>query len=76
MKQEIKLNIVPKPLPNTRTVLEFSKDFQGPFFRGEGDIDYICGNCGYVLAEGLKEGQIRNIVVHCPKCGMYNEFPP
>lgn len=76
MKRKVKLNITPNPLPNTRAVLEPAKNFKGPFFSGEGDIDYICGNCDHILAEGLKEGQIRNIVVRCPNCGMYNEFPP
>jgi len=71
-----KLNVIPKPLPNTRTVLEPAKDFEGPFFTGDEDINYVCGNCGYLLAKEIREGQIRDIVVRCPKCGQYNEFPP
>ena len=68
----MKLNIVPEPPEKTRTVIESKVT---PAFKGEGDIDYICGNCGVVLAEKIRQGQIRNIVIHCPKCGQYNEFP-
>ena len=69
---EIKLSIIPKPREGSRTVIESNVS---PVFKGEGNVDYICGNCGAILAEKVRQGQIRNIVVHCPKCGQYNEFP-
>lgn len=69
---EIGLSIVSKPREGSRTVIEPEV---APAFKGEGDVDYVCGNCGAVLAEKLREGQIENIVIHCPKCGKYNEFP-
>ena len=69
---EIKLSIIPKPREGSRTVIE-SKVI--PAFRGEGDVDYLCGKCGATLAEKVRRGQIKNIVVHCPKCRQYNEFP-
>jgi len=68
----IKLNVIPKPSEGTRTVIESKVS---PAFKGEGDSDYICGNCGAVLAEKIRRGQIKNIVIHCPKCGQYSEFP-
>jgi len=68
---KIKLNIIPKPREGSRTVIESKVS---PAFKGEGDMDYICGNCGALIAENVHRGQIRNIVVHCPKCGQYNEF--
>ncbi len=67
----IKLKIIPKPSEGTRTVIESKVS---PAFKGEGGSDYICGNCGTVLAEKIRRGQIKNIVVYCPKCGQYNEF--
>ena len=69
---EIKLSVIPEPREGNRTVIESKAS---PAFKGEGDVDYICGNCGAILAGKLRRGQIRNIVVHCPKCGQYNEFP-
>ena len=26
----------------------------GPLFRGNGDIDYVCGNCGFAIAGSLE----------------------
>ena len=69
---EIKLNIIPRPRRGTRTVIESKVS---PAFKGEGNVDYICGNCRALIAEKVHRGQIRNIVVHCPKCSQYNEFP-
>lgn len=69
---KIKLGITPKPPQGTRTVIESKVS---PAFKGQGDTDYICGNCGAILAGKVRQGQIRNIVIHCPNCGQYNEFP-
>ena len=63
---EIKLSTIPKPREGSRTVIESKVS---PAFKGEGDVDYICGNCGAILAETVRCRQIRNIVLHCPKCG-------
>jgi len=69
---EIKLGIIPKPSEGSRTVIESKVS---PTFKGGGDVDYLCGSCGALIAEKVRRGQIRNIVVRCPKCGQYNEFP-
>ncbi len=69
---EIKLNVIPKPREGSRTVIESKVS---PAFKGEADVDYLCGECGAILAEKVRRGQITNIVIHCPKCGQYNEFP-
>ncbi len=69
---EIKLTTIEEPPEGTRTVIESKVT---PTFKGEGDLDYICGGCGAIIAEKVRRGQIRNIVVLCPKCGKYNEFP-
>ena len=48
-----------------------------PLFRGTGDTDYLCGNCGSVIAANMGPGQ-RVIVERatCSACGAENEFPP
>jgi len=69
---EIKLSIIPKPREGSRTVIESKLS---PAFKGEGEVNYICGSCGAILAEKVRQGQIRNIVIYCPRCGQYNEFP-
>lgn len=48
-----------------------------PLFRGNGDIDYLCGNCGFVIVAGF--GPRQHVIVDnttCPTCGATNEFPP
>jgi len=52
-------------------------DSSGPLFQGNGDIDYICGNCGFVIVSGFSANQ--HVIVDtakCPACGATNEFPP
>jgi len=48
-----------------------------PVFRGTGDTDYLCGNCGSVIAASMGPGQ-RVIIdtTTCATCGAENEFPP
>jgi uncharacterized ferredoxin-like protein len=70
-----KLKIIPKPKEGTRTVL-VTKAGQGViYFKGNGDTNLICGNCGTILCENINEGQIRNIVLQCPICRLYNDTP-
>jgi Mu-like prophage protein Com len=73
----IRLPIINKPKENTRTVLtkgEAPAENQEPFISGEGDTDLGCGQCDLLLARGIEAGQIENIVLHCPRCGGYNNI--
>ena len=47
-----------------------------PLFQGNGDTDYICGNCAAVIAAGM--GPTQHVIVDttiCAACGAENEFP-
>ncbi len=47
-----------------------------PLLRGSGDTDYLCGNCGAVIASGMGPTQRVNVdVVTCSTCGAENKFP-
>ena len=49
----------------------------GPLFRGNGDIDYVCGNCGFAIASGMGPAQHFMLAqATCPACGATNELPP
>jgi ribosomal protein S27AE len=49
----------------------------GPLFRANGDIDYLCGNCGFVIASGISSAQrVPFDNATCPACGARNELPP
>jgi hypothetical protein len=48
-----------------------------PLFRATGDTDYLCGNCGAVIAASM--GPAQRVIVEratCSACGAENEFPP
>ena len=48
-----------------------------PLFRGTGDTDYLCGNCGSVIAANM--GPTQRVIIDsatCASCGAENEFPP
>jgi transcription elongation factor Elf1 len=48
-----------------------------PLFRGTGDTDYLCGNCGAVIASSMGPRQRVNVdVATCSACGAENKFPP
>jgi len=48
-----------------------------PLFRGSGDTDYVCGNCGSVMAATMAPSQHVIVdVATCSACGAENEFPP
>lgn len=47
-----------------------------PLFRGNGEMDYLCGNCGSVIAASMGPRQRVNVdVATCSECGSENEFP-
>ena len=51
-------------------------EFVKPLFRGNGDTDYLCGNCGSVMAASL--GPTQRVILDaaaCSACGAENEFP-
>jgi hypothetical protein len=43
-----------------------------PLLTGQGDTDYLCGNCDQVIAEKIEKGQINRVSVECPACGVSN----
>lgn len=40
-------------------------------YRGDGGADYACGNCGALLAIGVRPGMFRSLVFACA-CGALN----
>ena len=46
-----------------------------PALRGEGDVDYLCGNCGAVIVEAVDHGQLQQLAFKCPTCVRFSEPP-
>jgi hypothetical protein len=47
----------------------------GPTFRGFSSVDFQCVVCGVVVADGLREFQVVDLVIRCQACDAYLEFP-
>lgn len=43
-------------------------------YRGWGDLDYCCGECGAVLCIGVRRGLFRALLFACA-CGALNRVP-
>jgi DNA-directed RNA polymerase subunit RPC12/RpoP len=84
---EIKCRTIPEPPNGTRPVYRKNNDKKNsskdignskdePFIQGSygEELDYICGNCGHLLAEDVSQGEISvDTVFQCSNCQAYNE---
>ena len=62
--------------PPTSTADLGTPELGKPLFRGTGDTDYLCGNCGSVIAASMGPNQRVNVdAATCATCGAENEFP-
>jgi hypothetical protein len=43
----------------------------GPAYRGPGEVDYLCGECGAVLCDGVMLGMFQALAFAC-RCGAVN----
>ena len=45
---------------------------KNPVIKGDGEDNYLCGKCKFVICENIKHGQIIDVVFKCPNCESYN----
>lgn len=73
--EEIRLNLVPEPDPNSSSKAVF-------VFKGEGTVVFqgfftntalCCGQCGSHLVAGMGLDTVQNIIFRCNNCGSFNE---
>ena len=70
-RMNIEMLVVEEPDPSTTAIIEISG--LQPWLTGDGDINSLCGGCGFTLAEGLDQlAQIQQVVLRCPRCSAYN----
>jgi phage FluMu protein Com len=69
------LKLITEPQPLSRSVIHGATNQILPFFTGMGNIDYSCGKCGILLAERIWSLSISDIVLQCPSCKSFNDFP-
>jgi hypothetical protein len=44
-----------------------------PVIIGKGENDYVCGVCGNTLMSHVRYTQVRDVVLHCIRCGANND---
>jgi hypothetical protein len=64
--------VVIDPPEPTGNVLQPTAENPGPYFTGSGDVDLVCGKCGFQLTKGAAMIDIGNVILVCPQCGAYN----
>lgn len=69
---DIRLKVIPQPEEGTRTVLAVAD--RTAIYKGSGSNNYLCGNCDFVLLEGIDHGQMSNVVLRCSACQSHNEM--
>jgi phage FluMu protein Com len=67
--KEVKLVVILEPASASRAVITGN----APFFTGGGNTNLLCSSCNTILAEKVVDGQVKNLVFKCPKCGSYCE---
>jgi len=66
----IKMHVVPPEDLGDRAPLETPV---APVIIGKGETDYVCGVCGATLMSHVRYAQVRDVLLHCSKCGATNE---
>ena len=71
--EQIALNVIPEPDPNTRSVFIYDGEGTTVFTGYEVGVALICGQCKSNLVVGMRRKNIRNVVIRCKGCGAFNE---
>lgn len=66
----VKMHVVPPEELGNRPALETPV---APAIIGKGETDYVCGVCGSTLMAHVRYTQVRDVVLHCSKCGATND---
>ena len=73
--RDVVLPLVEPGQAEERPVLGFTHypDLQ-PFSSGTGDLNLLCGRCGFVLVAGITSGaEVPAMLIRCPSCGERND---
>jgi hypothetical protein len=69
-----RMTVVAKP-EKPKTWLTKRKGDTPTYFHDKGNIDYVCGKCGTVMAKGMLPNQVQGtFICLCVACDSYNEI--
>ena len=69
---EQRLELVGEPLPKGRVII-FSQNNTLPLFKADGNVSFLCGNCGAKLVERVWKFSLSNMILKCPSCQLFSE---
>jgi hypothetical protein len=70
---QIRCRVIPEPEEGTRQILKNDNNAE-PFMTGNGELDYICAQYDYVIAENVSQGEISTVTeFQYPYCNEFNE---
>jgi len=70
-----KLTIVKEPNQEEPVLTWINPNKASVFFEGQGNVDFVCGNCANLLAKRTWKPSCSKINLLCPVCKLYNAFP-
>lgn len=73
---DVALSVVDRQEIGERPVIGFTgyPDLR-PFSTGDGGLNLLCGNCGFVIVAGTDDSAGRpQMLIRCPACGGYNDL--
>lgn len=65
------LMVVTNPDPTQQSVV--STEGLHPVIMGEGGTNFLCGECGFTVAEAIPGAALQGFVLQCPRCNAYNQ---
>lgn len=78
---DIKLTVVPSPIPEGMSVIVPDKGVT-PAFAGTGSNRYLCGFCSAILIKGVPGNNVKmtgdgpgRMLMKCPQCSHHVKFP-
>jgi hypothetical protein len=78
-RSPVRLTVIPEPKEGTRVIIDLTdNDANSTVFIDASARDVppmLCGDCEAVLVEGIERGTLESIILHCPRCGAYNDTP-
>lgn len=70
---DLRLKLTSVPAENTRIVVRSGSENSTILFKGKYGDNLLCGQCGAVLAEGVKREEFNSPIFICNGCGAYND---
>jgi hypothetical protein len=73
---DVALSVVDRREIGDRPVIAFTGyPVLQPFSTGPGELNLLCGTCGFVLVAGTSPAAGRpRMLIRCPSCGGYNDL--